>query len=293
MKQTKPLGYKKRSLLESAGFAAPWIVGFMVFFAYPIFSSIRLSFSTVVSPKNFRLELVGLTNYKDILFFNTEYVPTLLSSMLQTLIFVPCIVFLSMVFAVILNNKIRFKSFFRVIFFLPVLLGTGYVMQQLLGSGADSETTRQVVNGIMIPQQLRSILSPSLVEIVTLIFSNITLILWKSGVQIIIFLAGLQSVPESVYESAKIDGASAWESYWKITMPMLAPITVLCVVYTIVDSFTDLSNEVIAYIMRYSSNQSVYGIAAAMSWLYLLLVMIIMVAVFAVSRRYTNGVYAR
>lgn len=287
----KMSGFEERSLKESLMFASPWIVGFLIFFLYPIVTSVRLSFSSITSLANFTLTFVGLENYKEILFFNTEYVPTLLSSMLQTIIFVPCIVFLSMVFAVILNNKIKFKGFFRVVFFLPVLLGTGYVMQQLLGTGAEGATT-QSVNGIMIPAQIEAMLSPTVVEVISMIFGNVTLILWKSGVQIIIFLAGLQSVSASVYESAKIDGATAWETYWKITMPMLAPITVLCIVYTVVDSFTDLSNEVISYIMNYSKVQTSYGPAAAMSWLYLLFVMIIMAAIFLFARRYTNGVYS-
>lgn len=291
MKKKKMSGFEERSLKESLMFASPWIVGFLLFFLYPIVTSIRLSFSSITSLANFTLSFVGLENYKEILFFNTEYVPTLLSSMLQTIIFVPCIVFLSMVFAVILNNKIKFKGFFRVVFFLPVLLGTGYVMQQLLGTGAEGAAT-QAVNGIMIPVQIESLLSPTVVEVITMIFGNVTLILWKSGVQIIIFLAGLQSVSASVYESAKIDGATAWEIYWKITMPMLAPITVLCIVYTVVDSFTDLSNEVISYIMDYSKIQTSYGPAAAMSWLYLLFVMIIMAAIFLFARKYTNGVYS-
>ena len=287
----KMSGFEERSLKESLMFASPWIVGFLIFFLYPIVTSVRLSFSSITSLANFTLTFVGLENYKEILFFNTEYVPTLLSSMLQTIIFVPCIVFLSMVFAVILNNKIKFKGFFRVVFFLPVLLGTGYVMQQLLGTGAEGATT-QSVNGIMIPAQIEAMLSPTVVEVISMIFGNVTLILWKSGVQIIIFLAGLQSVSASVYESAKIDGATAWETYWKITMPMLAPITVLCIVYTVVNSFTDLSNEVISYIMNYSKVQTSYGPAAAMSWLYLLFVMIIMAAIFLFARRYTNGVYS-
>lgn len=291
MKTKKLSGHEKRSLTESILFASPWIVGFMLFFFYPIITSVRLSFSKITSLANFTLEFVGVDNYKDILFFNTEYVPTLMSSMLQTVIFVPCIVFLSMVFAVILNNKIKFKGFFRVVFFLPVLLGTGYVMQQLLGTNVDGGEA-QMVNGIMIPEQIVAMLSPTIVEIITMIFENVTLILWKSGVQIIIFLAGLQSISASVYESAKIDGATAWECYWKITMPMLAPITVLCIVYTVVDTFTDLSNEVIAYIMNYSKIQTSYGPAAAMSWLYLLFVMIIMAGIFLFARKYTNGVYS-
>lgn len=291
MKKKKMSGFEERNLKESLMFASPWIVGFLLFFLYPIVTSVRLSFSSITSLANFTLSFVGLENYKEILFFNTEYVPTLLSSMLQTIIFVPCIVFLSMVFAVILNNKIKFKGFFRVVFFLPVLLGTGYVMQQLLGTGAEGAAA-QPVNGIMIPVQIESLLSPTVVEVITMIFGNVTLILWKSGVQIIIFLAGLQSISASVYESAKIDGATAWETYWKITMPMLAPITVLCIVYTVVDSFTDLSNEVISYIMNYSKIQTSYGPAAAMSWLYLLFVMIIMAAIFLFARKYTNGVYS-
>lgn len=293
--QKKPMTLASRGLLESLVFCLPWLVGFLLFFLYPLLSSVQLSFSSITSLKNYTMSWVGLQNYTDVLFMNTEFLPILGQSAWNTCIQIPCIVFLSMIFAILLNDKIQGKGFFRTIFFLPVLLGTGYVMQQLVGGGtmADGQTAVEVVRGIAVPEQLTRMLDPQFAQIISALFGNITMILWKSGVQIIIFLAGLQSIPQSVYESAKIDSASAWETFWKITMPMLAPITVLNLVYTIVDSFTDLSNPVIQYILNQSKEQARFGQASAMSWLYLLFVIIIMAIVFFFSRKHTDGVYAK
>jgi len=284
--------FARRSYVESLMFAAPWVLGFLVFFAYPFVSSIRLSFSKIDRLINFDMSFVGLQNYNSVLFFNTEFVPTLVSSVFTTVVIIPCIVFISMVFAIILNGKIAARGFFRSVFFLPVLLGTGFVMQQLLGTGM-GEKSMEVARGIMLPQQLLATLDPQIVNVIEIIFGNITMILWKSGVQIIIFLAGLQSIPVSVYESAKVDSATEWEVFWKITLPMLAPITVLNLIYTIVDSFTDLSNPVIDYILKQSQNQSQFGVVSAMSWIYLVFVMVVLAVVFAFSRKYTDGVYSK
>ena len=285
--------FKSRSYAESILFVLPWSIGFLLFFAYPIFSSIQLSFSRIDHLINYNMSFVGMQNYYSALFFNTEYVPILINSIITTVVMIPCIVFIAMILAIILNGKIAVRGFFRSIFFLPVLLGTGFVMQQLLGTGSTDGSTAGAVSGIMMPQQLLSQLNPQVLSVITLIFSNLTMILWKSGVQIIIFLAGLQSIPKSVYESAKVDSASEWEIFWKITMPMLAPITVLNLIYTIVDSFTDLSNPVIKYILDTSQNQTLFGQVAAMSWIYLLFVMVVMAIVFIFSRKYTDGVYSK
>ena len=284
---------KKRRLqyyLEGLMFLSPWLIGLIVFFAYPLFSSFYMSFNQIHTLMKYKLSWVGLYNYKQILFFNTSYIPLFWQSALNTVIFVPTIVLLSMILSIILNSKIAFRGLFRSIFFLPVLLGTGYIMKQLLGSGVDAKTM-EVVNGILLPQNISNMLNHEVVSAISKVLGSITFILWKSGVQIIIFLAGLQSIPGSIYESAKVDSASAWEIFWKITMPMLAPFTVLTLIYTIINSFTDLTNPLIDYILTVSKNQAELTNAAAMSWLYLLFVIVILIFVLLFSRKYAESAY--
>ena len=273
-------------------FMAPWIIGLCLFFVYPFFSSIHLSFSRVASLFGYKLETVGLKNFEKILFEDVEFIPALLKSIQQTLIFVPSIVILSMILAVFLNSKIKMRGLFRSIYFLPVLLGTGYVMAQLLGQGnaqAAAQSAQTLSRGLEIPAGLSGILGSEMTEIVKAVFDNITMILWKCGVQIVIFLSGLQSISPALYESSRVDGATEWEMYWKITMPMLAPVTVMTVVYTIISTFTDLANPVIEYMLRVGKDLRSAGPAAAMSWIYLLLVLVITLVVLFVSRRSADG----
>ena len=272
-------------------FMLPWILGLLLFFVYPFISSVYLSFSKVSSLFGYKLETVGLKNFNKIFFEDIEFIPALLNSIRQTLIFVPSIVILSMILAVFLNTKIKLRGMFRSIYFLPVLLGTGYVMAQLLGqsTGDAAVTVSALSRGLEVPESIHNLLSGDLLSAVKLIFDNITMILWKCGVQIVIFLSGLQSISPALYESSKVDGATEWEMYWKITLPMLSPITVMTIIYTIISSFTDLSNPVIAYMLRVSKDLRNAGVAAAMSWIYLLLVLVITLTVLFFVRKSANG----
>lgn len=272
-------------------FVSPWLVGFAAFFLIPMFFSIFLCFNSVDGLMNFRLKWVGLENFNKAVFFDMDFVPLLLESFVSALIYTPAIVFISLIVAIILNTKIWFRGLFRSVFFLPVLIGTGFVMQQLTGQDVAGKTL-EMARGLVLPEELVQSLDTELVNIITMVFSNITMILWKTGVQIIIFLAGLQSIPASIYESARVDSATSWEIFWKITMPMMAPITVLNVVYTIVDSFTDIGNPLISYIYTQSQSASNMGFSSAMSWLYLLTVLLLLGIVMLFARRYTDSAYS-
>ena len=282
---------RKRYALEGWMFVSPWLVGFAAFFLIPMFFSIFLCFNSVDGLMNFRLKWVGLENFNKAVFFDMDFVPLLLESFVSALIYTPAIVFISLIVAIILNTKIWFRGLFRSVFFLPVLIGTGFVMQQLTGQDVAGKTL-EMARGLVLPEELVQSLDTELVNIITMVFSNITMILWKTGVQIIIFLAGLQSIPASIYESARVDSATSWEIFWKITMPMMAPITVLNVVYTIVDSFTDIGNPLISYIYTQSQSASNMGFSSAMSWLYLLTVLLLLGIVMLFARRYTDSAYS-
>lgn len=273
-------------------FLMPWIVGILVFFAYPIVSSVQLSFSKIATLFNYKLQYVGLDNFKVILFQDVKFIPALLQSLRQTAIFLPVIVILSMILAIILNSNIKAKGLFRSLYFLPVILGTGYVIQQLLGQ--DSGTATQTISrGLEIPPVLTNMFDSGALDIIKVIFDNITMILWRCGVQILIFLSGLQAISPALYESARVDGATEWEMYWKITLPMLAPVTVMNIIYTIVVSFTDLSNPVISYMLEYSKDLRGAGAATAMAWMYLVMVLIIVMVVMLFARKSTDSVYKR
>lgn len=289
----KPKHIKKKPLTKRYQFLIfifPWLIGVCAFFIYPLITSVRLSFSKITTLFNYRMGWVGLENYRKALLEDIQFVPLVLQSLKTVALFTPAIILISMVLAILLNSRIKLRGYFRSIFFLPVLLGTGYVMNQLIGSGVNSKAM-EVAKGIIMPDGMTQILGPGWTSTIGIILSSITLILWKSGIQVLLFLGGLQSIPGSVYESARVDAATDWEIFWKITMPMLSPITVLAIVYTIIDSFTDISTPVISYILEKSSNYGDMGFVSAMSWIYLSIVMLVVGIVYFSFRKHVNGVY--
>ena len=153
------------------------------------------------------------------------------------------------------------------VFFLPVVLGSGIVMEQLLGQGLNNELMEMVRKLILTPG-VQLYLGNNIVDMVSVFLANITLVMWKSGVQILLILGGIQSISPSLYESAKIDSATEWEMFWKITLPMLTPILLITIVYTIVDSFADSTNQIIEYISQVMFEGSDFEYAAAMGWIY-------------------------
>ena len=255
---------QKRSF-EALIFLAPWLVGLCLFFGGPIITSIRLSFSEIVQMKGFKMGFVALENYQHIFFYDINFVPMFLQTVTDTLLNTPiCLVF-SLVIAILINRPMKGRGFFRAAFFIPVLLGAGYVMKQMLGMGADGTT---ITTGIVVPELISELLGHQLTEFLQGVLDRITVVLWKSGVQIVLFLAGLQGISNSLYEAARVDGATEWEMFWKITLPMISPVILMNLVYTIVAFFTDATNPIIDYIYEMSFTNQQFGYGAAMSWVY-------------------------
>ena len=282
-KQKRRMGIDRKRSLEAYIFLIPWLVGVCLFFAYPIFVSIRLAFSDIVEFKGLKTAWVGLENYQYIFFYDIKFVPTFLQVIYDTLLNTPlCIVF-SLVIAILINRKMVGRGFFRTAFFIPVLLGTGYIMKQLLGMGVDGTT---ITTGIMVPKLIAELLGASITEVVQGFLDRITLVLWKSGVQIVLFLAGLQGISGSLYEAARVDGATEWEMFWKITLPMISPVIMMNVIYTIVAFFTDGTNPMVDYIYKMNFTNQQYEYAAAMSWLYFIFALVICLLCILLMRRH-------
>ena len=256
---------ERRRSLEALIFLAPWLIGLCLFFIGPISTSIRLAFSEITKMKGFEMGFVALENFQYIFFYDINFVPMFLQTVTDTLLNTPiCLVF-SLVIAILINRPMRGRGFFRAAFFIPVLLGAGYVMKQMLGMGADGTT---ITTGIVVPELIADLLGHSLTEFLQGVLDRITVVLWKSGVQIVLFLAGLQGISPSLYEAARVDGATEWEMFWKVTLPMISPVILMNLVYTIVAFFTDATNPIIDYIYKMSFTNQQFGYGAAMSWVY-------------------------
>lgn len=274
------MSYAKRKSLSGYIFLAPWIFGAIFFLLYPFIFSLILSFSSMDGNNFSSLQFVGFQNYKDAFVSDVKFLPLFYTVATDTLVNTPIIVIFSLLAAIFVSRDIKGKGFFRAVFFLPVLLGTGFVMQQLQGANVQAGTM-EMARGILLPEQLRSYLGPEVSGYIAEFFTRITDIMWSSGVQVIILLAGVQGITPSLYEVARVDGASEWEMFWKITLPMLAPIMLLTIIYTIVASFTKASG-MMDYIIDKAFGNSLpeFPFSAAMGWIYFAFIMVVLGIVF-------------
>ena len=282
-RKKKRLGVDRKRSLEAYLFLIPWLIGVCLFFAYPISVSVRLAFSKITMIKGLQTEWVGLNNFQYIFFFDINFVPTFLQVVYDTLLNTPICMVFSLIIAIFINRKMVGRGFFRTTFFIPVLLGTGYIMKQLLGMGVDGMS---VTTGIVVPKLIADLLGPSISEVVQSFLDRITVVLWKSGVQIVLFLAGLQGISGSLYEAARVDGATEWEMFWKITLPMISPVIMMNVVYTIVAFFTDGTNPMVDYIYKVNFTNQQFENAAAMGWVYFAFALIICLVCILLMQRH-------
>lgn len=266
---------KTKESLVGYSFISLWIIGFLVFTLIPIGRTAYLSFNKVkVTTEGIKTTFLGIQNYKDAILMDIKFVDTLISYLGEIVIYVPIILVFSLAMAMMLNMDVKFKGLFRTIFFLPVIIISGPVVEKLIDKGAMSipSITNIVESGV-----ITSTVPGALGNIITTVLSSFITILWFSGVPILIFIAGLQKIDRAVYEAASIDGASKWEGFWKITLPAINPMIMLNVVYTIVTISMFSLNEVIMYIQTKSFDDKWgLGYASAMSWIYFVVLLVIL-----------------
>ena len=286
-KKRSKMSLHTRNSLKGLVFVAPYIVGIIVFFLYPIYLSLRLSIGKEVSILGMKVSGFTLEHYIKAFIVDVDFLPTFLEAVKQTLTQFPLIIVLSLIIAILLNRDIKFRGFFRVIFFIPFLLGTGNVMEQLLNQGVD-RAVLNIMDGRLIPYNVLSYFGETIMEVVQTVLGLLVTVLWNGGVQILLFLSGLQSISPSLYEAAKIDGATEWEIFWKVTVPMISPMLLLNIVYTLVNSFTNISNPLLEYIQEFGFKNAQFAYGAALGWIYFAFIGFIVAIVFAVMQKYMH-----
>lgn len=266
-RKTKPGQLERRENAVGYLFILPWLIGIVVLVLWPMVQSFIYSLNKIkLLPQGMAKLYVGFENYSQIFLKDPDFIIGLESYLLETLIAVPVIVAFALIIAMLLNQKIACRGLFRMIFFLPIIIASGPVMQQLADQDAASIP---MMNVTMIEQLLDEYLPRVLATSITSVFSNMITLLWYSGVQILIFLAALQKIDTSLYEAAKMDGGSKWECFWKITLPTIKPMILLNVVYTVIFMSNNEQNALIVLIYdTMLSATGGYGYASAMAWLY-------------------------
>ncbi len=271
-------------------FILPWLIGFLLFFFMPMIQSIAFSFSDVkITTRGFELKYIGLSNFDYALFKSPEYLNNLMDSLSEFAYQIPIILIISLIIAVILNPKFKGRTFFRSLYFVPVIVATGVVMNYLSGNAsleemrsAESATQSAFSSGLIdfesvflqmgIPQQTANFIFSYVNKIFDLI--------WQCGVHIVLFISGLQSIPEQLYEVSKVEGATKWEEFWYITIPCLGNTIVLVFVYAVIEFCISANNKVISQAYEMLLKQQIYGKSSAMLWLYFVTVAVIVSVVF-------------
>ncbi len=284
MKLKRRLSLTQRQAWAGRGFVLPFYLGFVFFFLTPLVQSILFCFSDVgVEIGGIVREGIGWENFRYIFQDDPNYTTKLVSTVTQLLWQVPVIIVASLFIALILKSEFHGRTIVRSIFFLPVVLAGGIVMSIVQQDTLSS----QVMNGSMVSAGamvdtnalgdflVNLGLGEEITKIINLIYSNMFNLLWKSGVQMIIFLAGVQSIPGSLYEASSIEGATAWENFWKITIPMLGPMIMLNIFYTIIETLVDTQNGVMEKVLA-EFNRVNMGLASAMAWVYFLVIAVIL-----------------
>ena len=280
-KRKKLAGLQKRKAISGYIFILPFIIGFLVFMVQPFFQSLYMSFSNVeVSASGFNPVFDGLTNYTRAFTIDPEFTRLLTEELGQMVIHSFAVLVFSFFVALILNQKFKGRAFVRAIFFLPVILSSGVILgveyDNTLLSGLQS-TIQESANEASITTAIQNILVTSGIgtrafEVVFEIVDGIYDVAISSGIQILIFLSGLQTISENMYEAASIEGCTAWESLWKITFPMISSLLLVNWIYTIVDFCMRSDSEVMEKIKETMTVNMNYGFSSAMAWSYFVIV---------------------
>ncbi len=275
------ISFERKRNVEGLIFVIPWIIGFIWFVLVPLVLSVRISFFKTTLADLYGGSFIGFNNYMEVI-KNPQYGEVIVNSFLNSLYQVPVVVGFSLFVAVLLKQKFPGRTIFRVIFFIPVILAgviMTYLFQQDVGSvSVFSSLLSEATDNNMLAMIFGGGLS-----------SQIGSIMWKSSVEILIFLAALQSVPDILYEVVELDGATAWESFWHITLPYISPFVILNAVYALVDSFVDSSNPVMGLmnsLTNGSNGEAYYGMASALSWMYMLMALITILVFVLLTRRW-------
>lgn len=290
--------YERRKALYGYGFILLWLLGSIYFFIMPVIESIIWSFcdaKPVPGVGGMDLKFIGIQNYKNALTVHPTY-PTALPEVLgDTALKTPLILVFSIFIAIILNQKFKGRTLARAIFFLPVIIATGPVIDIIngnmdsAGTNGGSEQFNSLFETDLVGELLAylgiSNISEKLNEIINTLTSDIFNLVWNSGIQILLFLSALQTIPASAKEAAQMEGATSWEYFWKITLPNISPMIIASLVYTIVDSFVDPENPVMSIVLTMSDNWE-FGYQSAMLWLYFGIVALALGIVIAIVNKF-------
>ncbi|MDR0442511.1 MAG: sugar ABC transporter permease [Treponema sp.] len=279
-------------------FILPFVIGFIAFMLFPLLESLQMVFSNVsidIVKHGFSMRFIGLDNLKRVLAIDPEFNRLLTEEILRMGLIVPAIIIFSLFIALILNQEFKARGFVRAVFFLPVILSSGVMIGLETNNSLLSSMAEIIKEGNLMKTSITGVLEKILategatadfMKYIFRIVNQIYDIAMASGIQIIIFLSALQTIPPSMFEAARIEGATSWECFWKITFPMVSSLILVNVVYSVVDYFIRTDNRVMEKISLTMVRLMEFGFSTAMAWVYFLAVIVIIgIAMTLISRK--------
>lgn len=288
----KKLSYERKKSYYGYAFISLWAVGFIFLFLLPFITSVRYSLSSVTIKQGYvGLKACGFNNFVNLFVKNPDFLPAFTETVTTVAAKSPLIIIFSLFIAVVLNQKFKGRTFFRAVFFLPVIIAGGIAIEIIngnyfLGLISSGDRSNALFQSQSIAASLTSAGIPqTAVDYILKTVDEIFGLVWNSGIQILIFIAGLQSIPSTLYEVANVEGSNGWTTFWKITVPMLAPMLVVNIFYTVVDNMISYSNSMFKLIDDYM-NALKFDQAAAMSVICFAVIFIAVVLIYIIGNRY-------
>ena len=285
--KSRSYSYERRNAKAGWLFILPILIGLVFVFFPALLDSLEFSIGKITLGSNgYVVENVGAENYQEILLNSPTFLKKLFGSVGSILVDIPVIVMFSLFIAVLLSNLGRGRNVFRAIFFMPVILATGIIAKAEAGNlmfssmssagGADIGTLSSLSQGINFELLFYNLgLNPEIGSFIYDLVNNIYDVIVSSGIQILIFMSALQSIPEGVREAALVEGATAWEYFWKISFPLVTPFIAVNAFYTLIELLTKSTNPMMALISDTAFKTGQFGMAAAMSWVYCAVIVVI------------------
>ena len=296
-KKKKTIGLRKRRAISGYLFILPFIIGFLTFLVKPMFDSLYMSFCQVdAGPDGLSKTWIGIENYVRAFTIDTEFNRMLVEEFGKMLLNSLSVMVFSFFVAMILNQKFKGRALVRAIFFLPVILSSGVILgveynnslmasiQSAIKENTNVGSVTSVIEKILMTSDVGYSAFSKVFEIIDQIYD----VAIAAGIQIIIFLSGLQTISSSVYEAADIEGCTAWEKLWKITFPMISSLFLVNWIYSIIDFCMRTDGEIMEKIREQMVVQMNYGFSSAMAWVYFLIVIVVIAISSAII---SKGVY--
>ena len=293
MRNLKKFGYERKKRIYGFLFILPWLIGFSLFFLKPMIQSIAFSFSKVaMTESGFQLDFVKFENFRYIFYESSKFVDNLLGSISAFFYKVPIIFIFSYIIAVSLNGNFKGKTVLRSLYFIPVIISTGVIMQYISGDasmeGMRNSTGSAYLSGLIdFDKVFRDLGIPTAaIDFIMKYVDDIFNLIWDCGIPIVLFISGLQSIPDQLYEVSKVEGATKWEEFWYITTPMMASTINLVLVYTAIDFCSGESNLVMKQAYTLLLGQQNYSQSLAMMWSFFSVVgVIFLIIIFIINRK--------